>query len=116
MYFIILCLLFDIYIFSILVAENYRSNSIEKTSAGGQTGQHGGATSTPQHPLEVITISDSEDDSSPELKALPLLTEAPPSSGQTSGCPSVMTLTPGGTGTILYFLDICITNTFNKVF
>lgn len=86
------------------MAENYRSNSIEKTSGGGQTGHHGGAGGTPQHPLEVITISDSEDDSSPELKALPLLTEAPPSSGQTSGCPSVMTLTPGGTGIIFSFL------------
>ena len=63
------------------VAENYsgRPTSWEKPATSG--------------PLEVITISDSEDEAGPEVKSASA-TEIP--SGQTSGCPSVMTLTPGG--------------------
>jgi len=62
-----------------IVAENYsgRPGSWEKTD---------GTAPTAAAPLEVITISDSEDETSPEAKH--------DVSGQTSGCPSVMTLTP----------------------
>jgi len=73
-----------------IVTENYsgRPNSDHEKSSGGQQ--------QPPASLEVITISDSEDEASPDVKAVPLISSAP-ASGQTSGCPSVMTLTPGGT-------------------
>jgi len=70
-----------------IVAENYsgRPTSWEKTGGSG--------------PLEVITISDSEDETGPEPAKSDTVTEAP-SSGQTSGCPSVMTLTPGAAAVV----------------
>lgn len=71
------------YNFSVVsVAENY---SGRPTSWEKPTSAHNG-------PLEVITISDSEDEAGPEIKSAPSAADV--SSGQTSGCPSVMTLTP----------------------
>jgi len=46
------------------------------------------------HPLEVITISDSDDEAPAEVKPSATLEPVEGVSGQTSGCPSVMTVTP----------------------
>lgn len=74
------------------MAENYsgRPGSWEKPGSSTAPAATAGpsASAAPAH-LEVITISDSEDEAGPEPKH-----ETSGGSGQTSGCPSVMTLTP----------------------
>ena len=79
--------------FILSVADNYSSShsrpvSWDKPSGSGQS-----------RPLEVITISDSDDEQPTEVKqTAPVELEVPksadPASGPTSGCPSVMTVTP----------------------
>ena len=77
------------------VADNYSSSHSRPVSWDKPSGSGGQS-----RPLEVITISDSDDEQPSEVKqnSGPVELEAAksvdPSSGQTSGCPSVMTVTP----------------------
>jgi hypothetical protein len=59
----------------------------------------GSTSNQSSHPLEVITISDSDDEAPAEVKPnlgldLDIPKSVDPVSGPTSGCPSVMTVTP----------------------
>ena len=77
------------------MAENYSNSRPVSWNKEGGSGSG--------RPLEVITISDSDDESPTEVKIPPAATVTSvelesvkePGSGATSGCPSVMTLTPG---------------------
>jgi len=62
-----------------------------------------GSNNVNSHPLEVITISDSDDEAPAEVKPslnaeLDVPKSVDPVSGPTSGCPSVMTVTPVAPG------------------
>jgi len=81
-----------------IVADNYSSGS--RPVSWDKPGSSGNQSN---HPLEVITISDSDDEAPAEVKpSLNLDLEIPksvdPISGPTSGCPSVMTVTPVAPG------------------
>ena len=77
------------------MADNYSSSHSRPVSWDKPSGSGGQS-----RPLEVITISDSDDEQPAEVKQtsgpveLEVAKSVDPSSGQTSGCPSVMTVTP----------------------
>eukprot|EP00092_Neocalanus_flemingeri_P056139 GFUD01066483.1.p1 GENE.GFUD01066483.1~~GFUD01066483.1.p1 ORF type:complete len:1158 (-),score=323.90 GFUD01066483.1:3708-7181(-) len=78
-----------------IVAENYPGSHSRPVSWD----KPGSSNNPSSHPLEVITISDSDDEAPAEVKpSVPLDLDIPksddPVSGPTSGCPSVMTVTP----------------------
>ena len=84
----------------ISVADNYSSGAHSRPVSWDKPGS---TSNQSTHPLEVITISDSDDEAPAEVKpTLNLDLEVPksvdPVSGPTSGCPSVMTVTPVAPG------------------
>ena len=79
-----------------IVADNYSGSSHSRPVSWDKPSSSAGHQS---RPLEVITISDSDDEQPETVKQPPAAestgkTGGEPGSGPTSGCPSVMTVTP----------------------